>query len=204
MSVNGKVRNVGILIFPDVELLDFCGPYEAFSAASHDGTPYFNTFTVAEQSEPVASRAGLKFIPDYSFQDAPKIDILVVPGGQGTRREIENPAVISWIRNVASAAELTTSVCTGSFLLGRAGLLQDGKATTHWGSIERMRETFPDIEVLENVRWVDDGAVVSSAGVSAGIDMSLHVIERLCGPAAAQSSARLMEYDYWQATSVAD
>lgn len=201
MSVNGTVRNVGILIFPDVELLDFCGPYEAFSAASRDATPYFNTFTVAERPEPVASKAGLTFIPDYSFENAPKIDILVVPGGQGTRREIDNPAVISWVRHVAGVAELTTSVCTGSFLLGKAGLLQDGKATTHWGSIERMRETFPDVEVLENVRWVDDGAIVSSAGVSAGIDMSLHVIERLCGPAAAESSARLMEYDYWKATN---
>ncbi len=198
------LRNVGILIFPDVELLDFCGPYEAFSAASRDGNPIFHTFTVAEHAEPVASKAGLRFIPDYSFHNAPKIDILVVPGGQGTRREIDNPALITWIRQVADAAELTTSVCTGSFLLGKAGLLQDGKATTHWGSIQRMREMFPDIEVQENVRFVDDGAIVSSAGVSAGIDMSLHVIERLCGTAAAQSSARLMEYDYWQAKSVAD
>lgn len=204
VGINRDVRNAGILIFPDVELLDFCGPYEAFSAATRDGAPYFNTFTVAEHAGPVASKAGLKFIPDYTFSNAPKIDILVVPGGQGTRREIDNPAVIDWIRNVAGSSELTTSVCTGSFLLGKAGLLQDGKATTHWGSIERMRETFPDIEVLENVRWVDDGTVVSSAGVSAGIDMSLHVIERLCGPGAAESSARLMEYDYWQPTSVAD
>lgn len=98
---------------------------------------------------------------------------------------------------------MTTSVCTGSFLLGKAGLLEDGKATTHWGSIERMRETFPDIDVRTNVRFVDDGAVVTSAGVSAGIDMSLHVIERLCGVEAAESSARLMEYDYWKATSAA-
>ena len=196
VNESGTVRNIGILIFPDVELLDFCGPYEAFTAASRDGEPYFNTFTVAEQAGPVASKAGLKFIPDYTFENAPKIDVLVVPGGQGTRREVDNP--------VAGQSELTTSVCTGSFLLGKAGLLADGKATTHWGSIERMRETFPSIQVLENVRFVDDGAIVSSAGVSAGIDMSLHVIERLCGRQAAESSARLMEYDYWQAASVAD
>lgn len=204
MSAIGKVRNVGILIFPGVELLDFCGPYEAFTAARKDGDGYFNTFTVAETRDPVAAAAGLKTVPDYTLEDAPHIDILVVPGGQGTRREIDNPVIIGWIQKVAGGAELTTSVCTGSFLLGKAGLLEIGKATTHWGSVERMRETFPEVQVQSNVRFVDDGAVVSSAGVSAGIDMSLHVIERLCGVAAAESSARLMEYDYWKATSAAD
>lgn len=203
MAAIDKVRNVGILIFPNVELLDFCGPYEAFTAARLDGANCFNTFTVAETLDPVNANAGLRFLPDYSLEDAPKIDVLVVPGGQGTRREIDNPRVIEWIRNVAGQTELTTSVCTGSFLLGKAGLLENGSVTTHWGSIERMRETFPDVEVLENVRFVDGGAIVSSAGVSAGIDMSLHVIERLCGVAAAESSARLMEYDYWQASGVA-
>lgn len=199
-----KVRNVGILIFPDVELLDFCGPYEAFTASRIDGERCFNTFTVAESMEPVNAAAGLKFLPDYTLESAPHIDVLVVPGGQGTRREIDNPAMIEWIKGIAGSAELTTSVCTGSFLLGKAGLLEGGSVTTHWGSIERMRETFPGVEVLQDVRFVDDGAIVSSAGVSAGIDMSLHVIERLCGVDAAQSSARLMEYDYWQASGVAE
>jgi transcriptional regulator GlxA family with amidase domain len=195
-----KTRNVGILIFEGVELLDFCGPYEAFSATGRYGDEkLFNTFTVAEQDGPIAAAAGTRFLPDYTFATAPAIDILVVPGGMGTRREIENPVVIDWIRTISGEAELTTSVCTGSFLIAKAGSLGDGsKATTHWGSIERMRETFPGVEVLENVRFVDDGTVISSAGVSAGIDMALHVIERLCGTDAAASSARLMEYDYWQ------
>jgi transcriptional regulator GlxA family with amidase domain len=197
------VRNVGILIFNDVELLDFCGPYEAFTAARIDGERCFNTFTVAESLDPVHANAGLRFLPDYTLDNCPAIDVLVVPGGQGTRREIDNPAMIEWIRSVAGRAELTTSVCTGSFLLGKAGLLENGSVTTHWGSIGRMRETFPGVDVLENVRFVDDGAIVSSAGVSAGIDMSLHVIERLSGVAAAESSARLMEYDYWQSSGVA-
>ncbi len=194
------VRNVGILIFPDVELLDFAGPYEAFTAVNYGGTEkLFEVFTVAEQPEPLNSRAGVRIVPDYTFEDVPHIDILVVPGGQGTRREIDNPVVIDWIRSVSREAELTTSVCTGSFLIARAGALKPGnKATTHWGSIGRMREVFPGIEVHEDVRWVDDGAVISSAGVSAGIDMSLHVIERLCGEDVAASSARLMEYDYWK------
>lgn len=193
------VRNVGILIFPDVELLDFCGPHEAFTATTIDGERLFNTFTIAEHAGALTTRARLRVVPDYTFEDAPHIDVLVVPGGQGTRREIGNQKLIDWIADVAAHAELTTSVCTGSFLIAQAGSLPAGsRATTHWGSIERMREMFPGIEVLENVRFVDNGVVVSSAGVSAGIDMSLHVIERLCGREAAASSARLMEYDYWQ------
>ncbi|HUG15774.1 MAG TPA: DJ-1/PfpI family protein [Thermomicrobiales bacterium] len=199
------MRNVGILIFDGVELLDFCGPHEAFTAVNYGGgNALFTVFTVAEKGGEVASRAGLRVIADYSFDDAPHIDVLVVPGGQGTRREIDNPVVVDWIAKIAGSAELTTSVCTGSFLLAKAGTLPDGsRATTHWGSIGRMRDMFPGIEVHENVRWIDDGAVVSSAGVSAGIDMSLHVIERLCGRAAAESSARTMEYDYWQPATAA-
>jgi transcriptional regulator GlxA family with amidase domain len=199
-----KVRNVGILIFPQVELLDFCGPYEAFTAVNYGGDhQLFNVFTVAEQAGELPTRAGMRVVPDYTFEDAPHIDILVVPGGQGTRREIDNPAVIDWIRAVSGEAELTTSVCTGAFLIAKAGALGEGStATTHWGSIERLRESFPGITVREQVRWVDDGAVISSAGVSAGIDMSLHVIERLCGPEAAAGSARLMEYDYWKPETV--
>lgn len=198
--MDSTVRNVGILVFDGVELLDFCGPYEAFTAVNYgEERQLFNVFTVAEEGGEVASRAGQRFIADYSFDDVPHIDVLVVPGGQGTRREIDNPVLIDWIASIADTAELTTSVCTGSFLLAKAGTLPRGsQATTHWGSIERMRQMFPGIEVHENVRWIDDGAVVSSAGVSAGIDMSLHVIERLCGAEAAESSARTMEYDYWQ------
>lgn len=194
-----RVRSVGILIFPDVELLDFAGPHEAFTAVNAAVRTLFEVFTVAERAGELKTRNGLRVTPDYTFDDAPEIDILVVPGGMGTRREIDNPRVIEWIAAVAQGAELTTSVCTGSFLIARAGVLGAGtRATTHWGSIERMRETFPGVEVLEQVRFVDDGAVISSAGVSAGIDMSLHVIERLCGAEAAAGSARLMEYDYWQ------
>jgi transcriptional regulator GlxA family with amidase domain len=192
------MRTVGILIFPDVELLDFAGPHEAFSAAGTYDEPLFDVFTVAERPGELLSRNGLRVVPDYTFEDVPKIDILVVPGGRGTRREIDNPRLIEWIRAVAGETQLTTSVCTGSFLVAKAGLLDGARATTHWGSIERMREMFPGTEVLEGVRWVDDDAIITSAGVSAGIDMSLHAIERLCGPEAAESSARLMEYDYWQ------
>lgn len=199
--VDRKVRNVGILLFENAELLDFAGPYEAFSSASIDQERVFNTFTVGQTKGTITSNNGLKCEIDYDFSDHPHIDVLVVPGGRGTRVEIENPVVIDWITQVAGEAELTTSVCTGSFLLAQAGLLHGRQATTHWGSVERKRETFPQIEVLEAVRFVDAGEVVTSAGVSAGIDMSLHVIERLAGREAAANSARLMEYDYWTASA---
>ena len=202
---DAKTRNVGILLFEKAELLDFAGPYEAFSSAGrYDGVPYFNTFSVGQEKGTITSNNGLPCGVEYGFDDAPAIDILVVPGGQGTRTEIDNPVVIDWINAIAGTAELITSVCTGSFLLAKAGLLKGKKATTHWGSVERMKETFPGTEVFENVRFVDDGFVVSSAGVSAGIDMSLHVIERLCGRDAAASSARLMEYDYWPNPATAE
>lgn len=194
-------RTVAILIFDGVELLDFAGPYEAFTAAGprSGDDRLFNTITVAETLDPVTSSAGVRVLPDVTLADCPPIDVLVVPGGMGTRREIDNPVVIDWIRAVDAQSEVTTSVCTGSFLLAKAGALSGGSsATTHWGSIERFRIDFPDLIVLDQVRFVDDGHVVSSAGVSAGIDMSLHVIERLCGRDAAESSARLMEYDYWK------
>jgi transcriptional regulator GlxA family with amidase domain len=193
-----STRNVGIMIFPDVELLDFCGPHEAFSAAWKGDMPIFEVFTVAERDDVLATRGGLRVLPDYTFDSAPPIDVLVVPGGQGTSSQLENPAAIAWITRIAGRAAVTTSVCTGSFLLAQAGLLDGRRATTHWGSIERMRALFPATEVLAGVRWIDDGAVISSAGISAGIDMSLHVVERLCGQDMAASAARAMEYDYWQ------
>ena len=194
-----KVRNVGIVLFEQAELLDFAGPYEAFSSAGREKEEHFRTFTVGQQTGVITSYNGLPCGVDYDFTNHPHIDVLVVPGGRGTRVEIDNPVMIDWIKQVASEAELTTSVCTGSFLLAKAGLLEEKQATTHWGSISRMREQFPNTDVLENVRYVDAGDVVSSAGVSAGIDMSLYVIERLSGRDAAASAARVMEYDYWTA-----
>src|SRR5689334_16428407 len=126
MPETSRVRTVGIMIFPEVELLDFAGPYEAFTAVNYssDEKP-FEVFTVAERPEPLRSRAGVQIVPDYTYETAPKIDILVVPGGQGTRREIDNPVAIDWITTVAAEAELTTSVCTGSFLIAKAGSLKD-------------------------------------------------------------------------------
>lgn len=193
-----KTRNVGVLLFERAELLDFAGPYEAFSSAGRrQEAEWFNTFSVGERRGPITSNNGLPCSVEYTLEEAPKIDVLVVPGGQGTRTEVNNTRLIDWIKATAADAELVTSVCTGAFLLAEAGMLDGRKATTHWGSIERLRDAYSSVEVEENVRFVDAWPVVTSAGVSAGIDMALYVIERLCGRDAASSAARLMEYDYW-------
>ena len=196
-----KKRTVAILIFEGVELLDFAGPFEVFSAArAAPGSRerLLTVFAVAETPDPVACRNGLVVQPAYTLQNCPPADILVIPGGYGTQTAINRPELIDWIAQRSRAAELTTSVCTGSFLLAKAGLLGGKAATTHWGSIQRLRDDFPGLDVKENIRWVDAGNIVTSAGVSAGIDMSLHVLARLYGPEAAQATARGIEYDHWR------
>jgi transcriptional regulator GlxA family with amidase domain len=189
--------NVGILIFDDVEVLDFCGPFEVFSVTrlldATDRKP-FAVFTIAERNRTVKAVGGLLVEPHFTLENHPPIDILVVPGGWGTRREATNPVLTGWIRQVAGETRLNTSVCTGSFLLGQAGLLEGHRATTHWLSLDRMQQTFPAVTVIRETRWVDEGNLVTSAGISAGIDMSLHVVEKLLGRAVAENTARQMEY----------
>lgn len=194
-------RSVAVLIFPGVELLDFAGPFEVFSAArlsSESRERLMDVFTVAESTEAVQCTNPVTVLPDYSLEDCPHADVLVVPGGMGTRSAVDRPELISWIASRSAAAEVTTSVCTGSFLLAKAGVLEGKPATTHWASIERMRADFPNLTVKESVRWVDAWPVVSSAGVSAGIDMALHVLSRLYGPSVAEATARGIEYDHWK------
>jgi transcriptional regulator GlxA family with amidase domain len=203
MSQLAQPRNVGILIFPDVEILDFCGPFEVFASASlpaeTEGGPetrLFAVFTVAERSELVACRGGLLVQPNHTLADHPPLDLVVVPGGFGTRREQENPVVLDWIARQRRSGALTTSVCTGAFLLGAAGLLDGRRATTHWTTIDGLRANHPTTEVLADARVVDEGEIITSAGVSAGIDMALHVVRRLHGDEVARRTARDMEYDW--------
>jgi transcriptional regulator GlxA family with amidase domain len=193
--------NIGILLFDDVEVLDFCGPFEVFSVAASlakaaDKEPALTVFTLAERADGQAVRCvgGLRVQPEYSLDNHPPIDLLVVPGGWGTRREVENTRLIDWVRAQAAQAQVTTSVCTGAFLLGKAGLLTGHNVTTHWGSIERLRASLPNVTVLENIRYVDEGNIVTSAGISAGIDMALHLVARLHGADLARQTARRMEY----------
>lgn len=193
-------KRVGIFLFDDVEVLDFAGPFEVFAVAAvrrgqTDAFIPFQVTTFSESGRMITARNGLKVIPDYSFDSTPKYDILVIPGGMGTRREIDNVRVIDWIREQMEQVQLMTSVCTGAFLLAKAGLLDGKEATTHWASIERMIKTFPAVTVLENVKFIDQGSIISSAGISAGINMSFHVIQRLLGTEIAKETARHMEYD---------
>ena len=199
-----KRQRVGILVFPDVDVLDFCGPYEVFSVVRlhedqrrKESSP-FEVVTIASQTEPISTASGLLVIPHYSFADCPSLDILVVPGGWGVRKEIGNEQLIDWIRSQGSRAETITSVCTGVMLLGAAGLLEGRRATTHWRSLDWMRSSFPRVDVQENVRVVQDGPVITSAGISAGIDMALTVVARYHGAAIAEATARHMEYPVYR------
>src|SRR5262245_49714642 len=174
-------REVAVLLFDGVEELDFAGPWEVFGNVAVLAPDLCRVFTVSERGGEVRCAKGLRVLVDHAFADAPRPDVVVVPGGQGTRREVENPRLIGYLRAAAAGAELTTSVCTGAFLLERAGLLEGRRATTHWHSLDRLR-ALGTVEVVGDRRWVDEGPVVTASGVSAGIDVALHVVGRLWGP----------------------
>lgn len=185
----------GILLFPDAEELDFVGPWEVFTMAAMGGPGAGDrVVTIAERTEPVRAAKGLRVLPDHGFADAPPLDVLVVPGGQGTRREVENPVLIEWLRKAAEPCRWVTSVCTGALLLHEAGLARGRRVTTHWGFVPALRER-GDVEVLERVRYVRDGRIVTAAGVSAGIDMALWLVGQIHGPAHARQTQRFMEYE---------
>jgi transcriptional regulator GlxA family with amidase domain len=181
----------GILLFDDMEELDFAGPLEVFAMAKKDGD---RVVTIAESLDPVKGNLGLRVLPDYTTADAPPLDVLVVPGGFGTRREAENPAILDWIKQAAANCTWITSVCTGSMLLEAAGVVEGRKITTHWAMIDTLREK-DGVTVLDGRRYVRDGNVVTAAGVSAGIDMALWVVGQLYDVDHARAVQRFMEYD---------
>ena len=200
-------RRVGIVLFDDVEILDFCGPFEVFCATRlneekrlEESSP-FEVLLVAEKATPVTTTGGMKVIPHRAFEGCPKLDILVVPGGWGTRKELHNPVMLNWLHDRSSEVELLTSVCTGSMLLGYAGLLNGLHATTHWRSLDWMKDSFPTVTVEYDKHVVEDGQVFTSAGISAGIDMALKVVARYCGDAVARATAKHMEYSYTEDNS---
>jgi len=190
-------RNLAILLFPDAEVLDFCGPYEVFSVSNRYVEPAaFRVLTVAEKKGAVLAKNGLSVNPDHDFDDCPQPDVVLVPGGIGTRVQMHNQPVIEWIKMVASRAELLLSVCTGSLLLAKAGLLEGLETTTHHGSLDLLRELAPSTTVRADRRYVDNGRIICSAGIAAGIDMSLYVVSKLLGPDVAEKTARQMEYPW--------
>jgi transcriptional regulator GlxA family with amidase domain len=191
-------RNLAILIFDDVEVLDFCGPFEVFAVTNRfTDPPAFSVLTVADKAGPVVTRGGLSVNPQHRLSDCLEPDILLIPGGQGTRREMHNPALLDWIKQASVKAELVLSVCTGALLFAKAGLLDGLEATTHHGAIDLLREVAPRTTVYPDRRFVDNGRVICSAGIAAGIDMSLYVVARLLGKEVAEKTARQMEYP-WQ------
>ncbi len=195
-------RRVGILVFPEVEVLDFCGPFEVFSAVRldearrrEDPSPY-EVVLVAEEGGVVIATGGLKVVADHALDDGPPLDVLVVPGGWGTRKEMSNDRLIAWIADRGRQVATLASVCTGALLLGQAGLLDGRRATTHWKSLGLLRERFPAITVVDDLHVVEDGQVITSAGISAGIDLALRVVVRHHGEAVARATSRHMEYPF--------
>ncbi len=184
---------VGILIFDGVEELDFAGPFEVFGALSK-ATGRGSVVTIAEKPGPVKCFNGLKVLPDHGFDDAPALDVLLVPGGMGTRREVDNPVLIDWIRKVGKDCEWVTSVCTGALLLHEAGFAKGKRVTTFWNFIEDLRAR-GDVTVLDGPRYVRDGNLVTSAGVSAGIDMALWLVGEIHSPEIARTVQRGIQYD---------
>jgi transcriptional regulator GlxA family with amidase domain len=185
---------VGIVLFPDAEELDWAGPYEVFTMAAM-GQDSMRVVTIAQTMDPVRCAKGLRVLPDHCFEDAPALDVVLVPGGQGSRTEMENAAMLEYLQGVAPGCSWITSVCTGASILCKAGLTKGRRITTHWGYIEALREIAGDSEVLERTRYVRDGRLVTAAGVSAGIDMSLWLVGQMFSPEHARNTQRMMEYD---------
>lgn len=191
-------RNLQILLFNDAEVLDFSGPFEVFTSANDAaGESLFDVRFVAEDTEPVRARNDFRVLPHYSLEDASTPDILLVPGGNGSREALRNRDILDWIRAKAGEVELLLSVCTGALVLGEAGLLDGLRATTYHNAFDALQKHAPGATMVRNQKYVDNGDVILSAGVSAGIDMSFHVIEKLFDRDLAERTAQKIEYD-WQ------
>lgn len=194
MGTGDANMKVGIYVYENAEVLDFSGPFEVFTTANRmSGAQPFEVFLAAESSSTVSARAGYKIIADCSFDNAPQFDVFIVVGGDHSQ-EILKVAVIDWIAKQASKASLVASVCTGAFLLAKAGVITNQPVTTHWEDTAQLQQDFPGLEVQEGVRWVDAGNIVTSGGISAGIDMSLHLVSRLHSDALAVKTAKQMEF----------
>lgn len=193
--------NIGIYIYDEAEILDFSGPFEVFSTASRLCTnkALFNTFLIGETGQVVTARGGYRVIPEFGFNNHPPIDVLIVVGGVHTD-EMKKPLVIEWIAQQAKTSNIVASVCTGAFLLAEANVIQTHKVTTHWEDISDLKAMFPTLEVIESVRWVDEGHILTSGGISAGIDMSLHLVSKLMNLALAEETAKQMEFSWTKNT----
>jgi len=190
---------VGILLFNEVEVLDFAGPFEAFSLAEYPDTKekVFQVATISERDEILSARNGLKVKADFNYDNHPPLDVVIIPGGYGAEKiEVKNPVTLTWIRRVAAKTPLVASVCTGAFLLAKAGVLTDLEVTTHHLDQADLQREYPALKVLTGRKYIDAGKIVTSGGISAGIEMSFHLVTRLAGLEIARNTARRMEYDW--------
>ena len=184
--------NIGIYIYDQAEVLDFAGPFEVFSTAKRLGAEHWNVYLIAE-APTVVARGGFTVKTDFTLNNAPTLDVLVVVGGVHTA-ELEKPTVLSWIAKTAAHTQLTASVCTGVFLLAEAGVVTTQPVTTHWEDITDLKTRYPTLQVLEEQRWVEEGKLITSGGISSGIDMSLFLVSKLASAELAKRTARQMEY----------
>jgi transcriptional regulator GlxA family with amidase domain len=196
-------RKVGIFVYDQVEALDLAGPYEVFTTAARMSDrlapgrePPFEVHLISREHGPVSTRAGMRVLPDQDLDRSIQVDVLLIPGGV-IDHQLELGDVVAWVGAAAQSAEIVASVCTGAFLLAKAGLLNGFRATTHWEDLSSFGSMFPQVQVVADKRWVDEGRIITSAGISAGIDMSLHLVSRLTGRELAVRTARQMDYR-WQ------
>jgi len=193
------MNNVGIFLFNDIELLDFAGPYEVFSVTSElNNYQLFKVFTISSDGTEIKSINGLRVVPDFSFDTHPPIDILVIPGGVGTRAEINKREVLDWITKIYENSRITMSVCSGARILGVLGLLDYLEVTTHHEVTNHLGEIAPNTIINQNKRYVDNGKIMTAGGISAGIDLSLHIVNKLHGEATENKTIRYMEYGDWR------
>ncbi|NDL56037.1 DJ-1/PfpI family protein [Phytoactinopolyspora mesophila] len=196
MVENGTGKHIAIVLFPEVEELDAVGPWEVLSFWTH-GYPEdgYTVSCVSRDGAPVTCAKGLTIHPHHSFTDVPPVDVLIFPGGRGARKMLDDDTHLDWVRRQRKTTPIMASVCTGSLVYAAAGLLENRPATTHWASLDRLAELDSTIDVRRDERFVDDGDVVTSAGVSAGIDMALRLIVRLAGTNRARDVRRGIQYD---------
>ncbi len=194
------MKNIAIVIFDRVEVLDFAGPFEVFAAVgdwNDANVEKFNVFTVAETADPITAVGGLRVLPNYTYENCPAPDVIIIPGGEGTREQMKNAALIDWVKRHEPNTTFTTSVCTGALVMATAGLLEGVRATTHYEVYDLLEKVAPNTQVIRGVRFIDNGKIITSAGVQAGMDMSLHILARLLGDEIALMTARYIEYE-WQ------
>jgi len=192
--------NIGIFVQDNAEPLDFTGPFEVFNNTSKFvDSEQISVFTIGETADPINAQ-GLSINPTYSINTCPTLQILLVPGG-GTTKLMENQQVLSWIEQIAPSTNYLLSVCTGSLIYAKIGLLLGMTVTSHFGSIQYLRENYPDLDVDDSKRYIDNNTVITSAGISAGIDMALHVVEKLWGLDIAYKVTKYMEYN-WERTDI--